>query len=283
MDKDNIQLFILTRFNIRLWHKDKVGCAVLTEKWLEHRFQLFEKYCLPSVAGQTCKGFEWIVLFDVNTPKPYKDRIDTYRSVCPQFVPVYLDSEQGMRYRRVFKKEVAERLDSDRVVSIYLDNDDAIDLRFVEDLRHRVESVEDGTFIYYDYGYQFYSDFKYMMRIRFPRNHFVSLVEKSVADSIKTVYGYGGHYFLDKVKGAVINHVVDRPMWCEVVHEKNMHNDAYFLLGTSMVGDPDTLKRDFGIGESVRSGVLVYLFRFLPRFTRTSFRRIKYKLFGREW
>ena len=39
-----LQHFILTRFNLLLWNKDKKGSKVRTIKWLEHRFALFEKY-----------------------------------------------------------------------------------------------------------------------------------------------------------------------------------------------------------------------------------------------
>ena len=62
-----LQHFILTRFNILLWRQDKKGSKVRTTKWLEHRFSLFEKYCLPSIKNQTYQKFEWIVLFDSMT------------------------------------------------------------------------------------------------------------------------------------------------------------------------------------------------------------------------
>ena len=65
--------FILTRFNLRLYPKDKNGNVTLTPEWLEHRFQLFELYTLPSLSAQTCKDFKWIVLIDRETPQEYKD------------------------------------------------------------------------------------------------------------------------------------------------------------------------------------------------------------------
>ena len=44
--KTMIQHFILTRFNLCLWNKDKEGNPVRTAAWLEHRFSLFEKYSM---------------------------------------------------------------------------------------------------------------------------------------------------------------------------------------------------------------------------------------------
>ena len=51
--------FILTRFNVRLYPKDKNGHVTLTPEWLEHRFLLFELYTLPCLSAQTCKDFKY--------------------------------------------------------------------------------------------------------------------------------------------------------------------------------------------------------------------------------
>ena len=93
-----LQHFLLTRFNILLWRQDKEGKKVRTTKWLEHRFTLFEKYCLPSIKNQTCQDFEWIVLFDSMTPDSFKERIACYQEDCQQFVPVYVAPEDGWRF-----------------------------------------------------------------------------------------------------------------------------------------------------------------------------------------
>ena len=67
--------FIITRFNLRIWQQDKNNIPTHTSEWLEHRFELFEKYCLPSVENQTNKNFIWLCMFDKETPAPYKERI----------------------------------------------------------------------------------------------------------------------------------------------------------------------------------------------------------------
>ncbi len=253
-----------------------------TTKWLEHRFSLFEKYCLPSIINQTCKDFEWIVLFDSTTPERFKNRITEYQQVCPQFIPVYVEPENGHQFSQVFRTVVVKRLSGKQVITSYLDNDDALNVHFVEDLQQRTMSLLDGTFIYYTDGLQFYTDHKYLMKIRYPRNHFVSVVENGDPSSLKTIYGYGSHYYIDRLKGAKIEYVPDIPMWCEIIHERNMGNDAYFL-GAKMIKDCETLKRNFAIDETVSSGVGLYLFRFLPRYGKTFIRRCGYRLFGRQW
>ena len=155
-------------------------------------------------------------------------------------------------------------------------------MHFVEDVQQRAAKVDDGTFIYYSDGYQLYAQYGYMMQIHYPRNHFVSVVEPGLPASVKTIYGYGSHYFIDKIDGAVIERIAKQPMWCEVVHEKNMDNDAYYLT-TRMVRDDAMLRRDFGLDETVKHGLVLYVFRFLPRYARMFVRRAKRFLFGRHW
>ena len=279
--RQDLQHFILTRFNIRLWQKDKKGNTVRTNEWLSDRFLLFERYCLPSMAAQTNKSFIWIVLFDATTPGGFKSRIKGYQVQCPQLIPIYVTSENGRYFAQIFKAEVSKRLNANRVITTYLDNDDALRTSFVEDLQNRAIALPDETFISYTDGYQYFTDYGYLMHIHYPRNHFVSVVEKGDA-SLKTIYGYGSHYFIEKIPGAKIEYVPEPLMWCEVIHEKNMGNDAYFLMA-SMVNDIDLLRRDFSLDEDVKSGIWLYLFRFLPRYIVTLVRRTRYFFFGRKW
>ncbi len=277
-----IQHFILTRFNILLWQKDKRGCKVRTTKWLEHRFSLFERYCLPSVKNQTCQDFEWIVLFDSKTPERFKDKISEYQSLCPQFTPVYVEPEKGYLFAQIFRIEVIKRLAAKRIITTYLDNDDALNVIYVEDLQQRALTMSDGTFLFYSNGYQFYTDHKYLMQIYYPRNHFVSIVEQGDPSKVKTIYGYGSHYYIERIEGAKIERIENVPMWCEVIHEKNMDNDAYYI-GAKMVRDEEILKRDFSVNETVIYGNGLYLFRFLPRYCMMFVKRVKCRLFGRHW
>lgn len=73
----SIKHFIATRFNLKIeeWNTAKDGSVVLTEKWLEERFNLFEKYCFPSVANQSIKNFYWLIFFDVSTPDIFKNEL----------------------------------------------------------------------------------------------------------------------------------------------------------------------------------------------------------------
>lgn len=273
-NQKELQHFILTRFNLLLWNKAKDGRKVRTAKWLEHRFSLFESYCLPSIKNQTCQDFEWIVLFDSMTPDSFKERITCCQKDCPQLIPVFVEPENGRYFADIFRTEIVKRLNAKRVITTYLDNDDALNIRFIGDLQQRVTSMDDDTFIYYDNGFQLYTDHKYMMEITYTKNHFVSYVEKGEPSTMKGVFCYGTHYYINTIEGVKIEHIKNQRMWCEVVHEKNMLNDAYFM-NAKMVHDADLLRHEFAIDEIVRSGIGIYVFKFLPRYGRTFMRRAK--------
>ena len=303
MNHTDLQHFILTRFNLLLWNKDKERKPVRTVKWLEHRFELFVNYCLPSVKNQTCKKFEWIVLFDSTTPERFKERIEEWQKECPQLKPIYVVPKDGHLFAQVFREEVVRRLKNSstseavntsattltcsasvqefngRVLTTYLDNDDALNVRFVEDLQKRVQALADGTFIYYTNGYQYFTDHQYLMKKHYTRNNFVSVIESSIPATVKTIYGFGSHYYIDKIEGARIEYVKNLPMWSQVVHERNMGNDAYSIR-VKMEKDSETLRRDFAIDKPVRYGADIFLFRYLPRYVKSFVRRVKIKLRG---
>ena len=172
-------------------------------------------------------------------------------------------------------------MNSKRVISTYLDNDDALNLRFVEDLQYRVQAVNDGTFIRYSDGYQFYTDKNYLLGIHYPKNHFVSVVESGVPGIIKGIFGYGGHYHIDELVGANIINISNSPMWCEVIHEKNMINDAYFIR-TKMIRDSKFLKENFAVNQTIKYGINIYVFHFFPRYIKTFVRRIKNHIFNKN-
>ena len=217
------------------------------------------------------------------TADEFRERIHDYQVRCPQLLPVFVAPEEGRDCGKFFRSAVLEHLNGGRVITTYLDNDDALDIHFVEDLQQRSTDLADGTFVYYANGYQYFTEFGLLLGIKYKRNHFVSVIEAGSPETLKTIFGYGSHYYIDKIPGAAIEYVKGRPFWCEVIHLRNMGNDAYFLWGTRMMRDERILKQDFAIDEIPRHGFALYAFRFIPRYVAVFFRRIKYFFFGRKW
>ena len=87
--------YIITRFNLPIF-QPKVGGRTFTscsEEYLQYRFQLFERYCMPSIRNQSCQNFKWLVLFDMSTPEPYKQKAALWHKEYNNFIPCYLNME----------------------------------------------------------------------------------------------------------------------------------------------------------------------------------------------
>ena len=276
-----IQHYILTRFNLALWPHDKLGNTNGTIEWLKQRCSVFERYCLPSVAAQTSKDFEWILLVNSETSEEYREKIESYKSICPQICVVYVKPEHNRHFAAVFRQVVQKKATADRVITTYLDNDDCLGKTFVEDAQARLMEYPDKTFLYYKEGYQFFTEYGLMLKIRYQRNHFPSAIESR--EGLRTVYGYAGHYYVDKVPDVRIELVEGVPLWCEVVHEKNELNDANFLIGIKQVRDKELMRKLFSVDVDLDTHYTkTFVLNFVPRYIRTFMRRLRGKLFGKD-
>ena len=231
--------FILTRFNVRLYPKDKKGNNTLTPEWLEHRFQLFERYTLPSLSAQTCKDFKWIVLIDRETPQAYKERLEECVERCPNLHIIRVRSDKGYLSTQVFREVIqrdmkeahGENYKDGQVLTTWMDNDDALAIDFVERVQQEAArlSVKRPTFIVFHYGLQYFTQREVAVRHRFKNNHFISLIEVLLPDDLpKTVFGYGNHWYVYSFDKQCDIHQVankDKAAWIEVVHNRNVAND----------------------------------------------------------
>ncbi|HFC12419.1 MAG TPA: hypothetical protein ENJ56_06205, partial [Anaerolineae bacterium] len=128
------QHFILTRFNLRIW-----GNSAPADSWLAHRLDLFERFCLPSVLGQSVQQFTWLLLFDQNTPDSFRERVARYTEVA-NIELVFLD---GFDVRAIIAA-VTERVSAEttHIISTTLDNDDALGKQFVETIQAHFEQQQ---------------------------------------------------------------------------------------------------------------------------------------------
>ncbi len=67
--------FVLTRFNAPHKTATPPAAAAPSNDWLAHRFDLFERVCLPSMQRQLEGAFQWLVFMDWATPVACKERM----------------------------------------------------------------------------------------------------------------------------------------------------------------------------------------------------------------
>ena len=227
LNKHNMKSFehlIITRFNLNLYARDKHDAPTRTERWLEHRFEIFERYCLPSVAAQTNPNFRWLCLFDAATPAAYRRRIGGYQSVCPQFRSVFYSAGQAGRLTESLRTTISGLLapPPQLLITTNLDNDDALAADAVELLQREIRFSSGKRIYSLLYGYQYFTDRRFALKMRYTNNHFLTLVEPFDAHS-ETIVSYRHTKAIRQQPTVYL--ATDKGKWLEIVHEDNVSND----------------------------------------------------------
>lgn len=224
----NFHHFIITRFNVNIYPIDFPDR--LNDTWLSLRFELFQKYCFPTVQAQAEQDFTWLVLFDEQTPTHFRKFINIF-SKYSNFVPLYCGEYSTIMPSVVQKmSEIAPV--ADFFVTTRLDNDDALSSKYVKCVhevvaaRSKDETTPDAYYINFTNGLQLHEgdfyDFKDLT------NAFVTLVEPSQAPH--TVF-WVDHPAIHDV--APVIQAETQPLWLQVVHDMNVYN---YLRGDKIDG-----------------------------------------------
>lgn len=219
-----LEHFVLTNFNVRRNDArrdaddrpvDRDGAPLRTRKWLEQRFALFEHFCLPSLVGQTCQDFTWLVGFDaVGTPSDYLLRLREHEAV---FENLRLIAESTS-----FRQAIADSVDTRgaRLLTTRLDSDDALHRDALGVLRRHAMG-EEREFLNLPLGYCYSHPDGRIRLLRHESNHFLSLAESFDGVPPRTAVCVTHN---DAAAAAPLRQIGDRPSWLQVVHERNMSN-----------------------------------------------------------
>lgn len=214
----SIQHFIITRFNLRSLDPESGIC--LDPTWLSQRFDLFERFCYPTVQTQSEQDFTWLVLFDESTPQPFRARIEQLAD-WPGFQAVFLPPGSRDVGRQVVGERLGTSVTPDILITTRLDNDDGLHRDFVAQVQ-QYSDVNVPTVLEFPNGYVWWRDRIY--RDRQPSNPFTSLVEpldRMAGRPYSTVYR-GSHSDISRLGTVVV--VSQRPFWVQVVHGGNLEN-----------------------------------------------------------
>lgn len=252
------QHFILTAFNIDFNLRPRT--LILGKEYLEKRFELFEKICLPSVTSQSCKNFKWLVFFDSETPTQFKQRIEKLQQK-ENFIAVYT---KPLVTQDIWGKTVQKYLaeDTQFVITSNLDNDDALSNNFIALVQNNF-SYQDFEFINFPFGYMLREDGLFLRE--YLSSPFLSLIER--VDSVVTCKVIS-HRLLQKLsdQGVQVNQIISQPAWLQIVHDSNVKN--YFDIN-SVIQPLHKLNKNF-VAENIpanyfqssyRKGCLSFLSR----------------------
>jgi hypothetical protein len=206
--------FVITRFNLRREASDQ---GAIDSGWLKTRFELFERFCYPTVRAQSSQNFRWLVLFDDQTPEQALERVRTYAQ-WPSFIPVFFPAGAVEQARQA----VVTQLGSSRprtLLTTRLDNDDGLCTSFIETVQRFADSAL-PTLVELPVGYVWHRDRLYLDRQE--RNPFSTLIEPlSGAEPFRTVYGAAHH---DIGEGCRVVQACNTPGWVQVIHGGNIAN-----------------------------------------------------------
>lgn len=208
---------ILTRFNLQYDSESRIH---LNSSWLDNRFELFERYCLPSVEGQSEKNFKWLILMDGNTPVVYRERMEKYSNRIHQLMVVYcpLSGNLNMWYKEV---AISYGEDRDILITTRLDNDDQLGIDYVKIVQNYVNQPTSviPSILSFAYGNQHFVRNNLFYNVRYVPNHYLSFVEYTS----QAVTSLGRDHSQIRQDEITTLDVV-QPMWTEVVHGGNICN-----------------------------------------------------------
>ncbi len=219
MAAKNFTHLVITRFNVDFddLNKTKYGADVRSLDWLTHRFEIFEKYCFPSVQNQSEQDFKWLVFFDAATPEAFKNKIERYHQMFTNFLPVYIPS--GQLFLAEIQNGIRQLVTTPFVITSRLDNDDMLHEDFVKTIQRNFHSQPD-CIIDAPYGMQLNIEHNKTRLITSYNLYgpFISLVEQ--ADLPRSVY-FKQHKHWRGHKNVI--RITNR-LWTQIIHSNNVLN-----------------------------------------------------------
>lgn len=211
--------FLITRFNVPVhnWDKDKSGVTTLSEAWMDHRMDLFRKYCVPTIAGQSEKNFKWIIYCDVNSSE--RDIENIHKSVLS--VP-----EASIRFVSDFDhlltdlKLLMQNVSTPYVITSRVDNDDGLGRQYIYQVQKHFVG-KDKTIINLEGGILYDTENRILTEIKHGRrNHYGSLVEEIFPpENLVTVVGYPHDR---PPESYPIVEVYQPYSWLKIIHSRNL-------------------------------------------------------------
>lgn len=226
--------FIITLFNLKNF-LDGSNQELIWLNWTKDRINLFERYCLPSVVHQTNSNFKWLLYFDITTPSEIKNQVENWILQYAFIEIIYANSYNG--FLDQYLHDLKNRSKSNWIVQTRFDNDDILHESAVDVIQSKIQFT-DKTFVNLSSGYTYEKSTNYLSHYFYSMGPFLTLIEDKNLhmDGIYKVnhWQWHGlrlqilHEFLKKIK-LKKDHVIfylDKPMWIQFIHEKNMHNSS---------------------------------------------------------
>ena len=189
----------------------------LESDWLSRRLDLFERYCLPSVAAQTAAQFTWVVYFDAATPWPLRERIMASQRVHP-FVSCFGGTIGAAFWPRSLEETLPAR--SPWLLTTRLDSDDALASDHIARLQAAVSRQEPPVRGSWNFPQGFVRKGGRIYALTHQANAFASWLEPW-DDKTRTAISIA-HLKMSRV--GPITQIDGAAAWLQIVHGGNISN-----------------------------------------------------------
>jgi len=234
----NFSHFIITQFNLKNFPLSDNNDSVTWLKWTRSRVELFKEFCLPSIINQTCKGFTWLLYFDVDTPQEFNEFLNELNSLS--FIEICY-SKGYEDFNLIYTDEVKKRVGKSVkwIITTRIDNDDClhkdaikiIQNKFVE--KHKflislasgyVLNISDRTLSHY-----FYPMSPFLSLIETTDNEIGGVFEKAHAEWDSLHISISKEIWLNcfNKKARKSQIILNGPLWVQTVHGGNISNSFY--------------------------------------------------------
>ncbi len=234
-----MQHFLCTKFALPLPKNLGKYNTWLDERpnWLEERFELFEKYTLPSIQAQTEKNFRWLQMCNRNHPQMNNAAIKRLESYAPDADVFWVDMhiEASSNYLE-FANALRLLVNDEWVITTRLDSDDIVSRHFIQRIREGAREKEGS--LGFKLGYMLEGDVLYPRQ--YLKGPFTSWVER--IEDLKTVWHQEHlHFRRNKDVGQ------KKYNWIQVVHGGNLLNSIARAGFKSQDGIPISpeVRKDF--------------------------------------
>jgi hypothetical protein len=227
---------VLTRFSLKTsWSWEEFPM-----EWLEARLELFEAYCLPSLAAQSATDFRWLVYCDDSTHPDVLARLRAYRDECPQLeVTMTGKGRHPIRMLESLLDPAAEV-----VLTTRIDSDDAMHVDLLASVQEYLEpfaaSDLEQLLINFPRGYKVDVAAAQAYYSHLDNSPFHSLAERRNR-TIRSVMS-GNHSVMHQQYPTQQDHSI--PGWLQVVYGGNIRNN---ISGREIPTDASVLPELFGI------------------------------------
>ena len=240
--EDGLFTVLLTRYNMltSFRHSDMSG-------WTASRLPLFRDTCLPSVLRQSVRPDRWFIGFNDSDRDSVADVLALI-APYPWIVPVWDHGTPSASFAS--SVAAAAPAGTTRVLSLRLDNDDAVNILFVAACRTYAAAVLakrpelDDFWLSFPVGLQ-YSKGRCALKVD-THSHYLGRCAAETSNIVNRI----NHNHLFQGGRVVFTPLTREPMWLENIHGDNVSN--VMRADPLSIGPTDRLLRSFGLGSPPR-------------------------------